>query len=593
MPRIPHGAAIPLSQFREAREAVIRSLGELSPLAFAVARPVDLQDFDFMFRRLQSNPAFLLPEGRKTRDDLVRLGRAMRETRGDDPAGDSRIPAVFTYLGQFIDHDITLETVSAELNQLLDPGLKPLSLQEIQEKIRNARTATLDLDSLYNAPAPRVGPKMTLGQNTRLNGTAPPTLRPPGKDDDNDLPREPRSKDIAHDRAALIGDPRNDENTIVSQLHTAFLRAHNALVGRGLNFAEARRQLTQHYQYIILNEFLPSIADPQIVNQILRYGNKFYLPTPARYYMPLEFAVAAYRFGHSMVRSNYDFNLNFNTSGAPGTFPASLQLLFTFTALSGQLGDFDTLPDNWIIQWENFVGAGRPVQWARRIDTKLVEPLFELRDLEGNPIQPPDGGRLAVRNLLRGYRLRMPTGQAVARVVGVPALTPAELTAVAAAVPPAPGEESQLAVMRDSVFLRRTPLWYYVLAEGAARGGGNRLGPVGSTIVAEVLIGLIRRGRDSILSQGTNWRPTLPSERPGRFTLADLLRLAGVLRGASWSRSGGGATKKGGAAQKSAGKSAKRSAPAKGAAKGAAKKSAEKSARKSAKKSAKKSSRKG
>ncbi|HYP53233.1 MAG TPA: peroxidase family protein [Pyrinomonadaceae bacterium] len=389
-----------------------------------------------------------------------------------------------------------------------------------------------------------------------------------------------------------MGDPRNDENTIVAQLHTAFLRAHNALVKRGLTFAQARRELTQHYQHIVIHEFLKTIADPQIVDRIIRYGNRFYDASGPRFFMPLEFAVAAYRFGHTLVRSTYDFNLNFNTSDQPGTVPASLQLLFTFTALSGQLGPggtpgagSDTLPDNWIIEWENFVGAGRPVQWARRVDTKLAEPLFELRDLLGNPVQPPDGARLAVRNLLRGYLLRMPTGQAVARAIGAQPLTPPELMAVASSVPAAPGEESQATVLRDSAFLRRTPLWYYVLAEGAARGGGNRLSPVGSTIVAEVLIGLVRRSNDSILSGPSTWRPTLPGERPGRFTLADLLRLAGVLRGASWSpRSGGGGAAKRSAAKSSKGaakKPAKRSAPAK---KSAAKKSARKSAKKSSKK---------
>ncbi len=532
MPRIPHGAAIPLSRFREAREnTASRSAG--IPLAFATAQPVDLQDFDFMFPKLQNSAAGLLPESRETRDNLVRLGRTMRETAGDDPAGDSDIPAIFTYFGQFVDHDITLETVSAELNQLLDPDLKPLTLEEIREKIRNARTATLDLDSVYGLPAPRSGEKMVVGQVTPLNGTQPPVLRPPGKDDDNDLPREPRSEDITHDRAALIGDPRNDENTIVAQLHLAFLRAHNALVKQGLSFEQARRLLRQHYQHIIVHEFLPHVADPKIVRDILKNGNRFYDATAEPFFMPLEFAVAGYRFGHSMVRAAYDFNLNFNTSGEQGTRPATLGFLFVFTALSGQLGfgeGTDTLPDNWIIEWENFVGEGRRAQNARRLDPQLVEPLFQLQDLEGNVV-PGDGARLAVRNLLRGYLLRMPTGQAVARAIGQPPLTPDEILAAAEKVQAPEGEESQAAVLRDSGFLRRTPLWYYVLAEASARGRGNHLGPVGSTIVAEVLIGLARRSEDSILRVKGKWKPSLPSAKPNEFTLADLLRLAGVLRG--------------------------------------------------------------
>jgi hypothetical protein len=110
-----------------------------------------------------------------------------------------------------------------------------------------------------------------------------------------------------------------------------------------------------------------------------------------------------------MVRSRYDFNLNFPQ--------ATLGEIFTFTALSGGLGDFDTLPEIWIIEWERFVDAGSPFNRARGIDTKLVEPLFELPDIQGVP-QQGNSGRLAVRNLLRGYLLRLPTGQAVARSLG-------------------------------------------------------------------------------------------------------------------------------------------------------------------------------
>jgi hypothetical protein len=245
--------------------------------------------------------------------------------------------------------------------------------------------------------------------------------------------------------------------------------------------------------------------------------------------MPLEFSVAAYRFGHSMVRAAYDFNLNFNTSGEPGTTPATLSpFLFTFTALSGQLGEFDTLPDNWIIEWENLVDAGAPFNRTRRIDTKLVEPLFQLTDFQGRP-RRADRARLAVRNLLRGYLLRLPTGQAVARALqqklsgvrDVPVLGPNRIRTGAAS-------QEQVAVLEDGGFLERTPLWYYVLAEAAVLENGRRLGPVGGTIVAEVLVGLVRRSENSIL-RTTDWEPTLPSADEGTFTLTDLLRFAGVL----------------------------------------------------------------
>jgi hypothetical protein len=535
MTRLQHGKAVTLNEFKEARER-FREMSEETPLGFLTARPTVTEDFDFMFPELQ-NEEHLLPTSRQTRDALVELGKTMRDTDGTDEDGDSKIPAAYTYLGQFLDHDITFETKSDEIRDLLDPELKPLSLRRIRTELENARTATLDLDNVYGPPAPRKergDPMMKIGRVQKLNGAAEPELRPPDKDDDNDVPRRPRAPgDPDEDREALIGDPRNDENTIVAQLQVAFLRAHNALVEEVETFGQARRLLRQYYQFIVLHDFLKRVADPEIVKDTIAQ-NRIYDADET--FMPLEFSVAAYRFGHSMVRAEYDFNLNFNTSGRPNTFPATLGLLFTFSALSGELGDFDTLPDNWIIEWHNFIRAGKPFNKARRIDTKLVEPLFELRDIQGNVIgaNAPDddaknGARLAVRNLLRGYLLRLPTGQAVARTLGqrllgireVPVLTPEQLERAA-------GNDEQIQALRDGGFVERTPLWYYVLAEAAALTEGRRLGPVGSTIVAEVLVGLVRRSEHSILRQN-NWTPTLPDGSPGPFNLADLLRLAKVL----------------------------------------------------------------
>lgn len=545
MPRLLHGDTVSLESFHAAASEVAAATADV-PFGFAAAVSADVQDFDFLFPKLQENDKNLLPVSAATRDALIALGRTMRDV-GDGASGDSKIPAAYTYLGQFIDHDVTLETSSASAADLVAPGLTPMPLDEIRANIRNLRTATLDLDSVYGPPAPRDGERMVLGTVTPLGGSGKPLLRPVGKDDANDVPREGPSNDPRTDRAALIGDPRNDENLVIAQLQLAFLRAHNALVDDGYSFSAARRLLRQHYQHLVVHDFLPRVCDPKVVRRVLRDGNKLYHPFVEPFFLPLEFTVAAYRFGHTMIRADYDFNLNFNTSGEPSTFPATLGLLFTFTALSGQLGfpgqESDTLPENWIIEWENFVdGGGRRPNPARRLDTKLVEPLFELPDIVGMP-EAGDKGRLAVRNLLRGYLLRMPTGQAVARAVrkrwGTPILSKRQIERAAAS-------EEQAQVLRDSGFLERTPLWYYVLAEASLLGKGRHLGPVGSFLVAEVLIGLARRSEDSIL-RTKSWRPTLPSARSGRFELADLLRLAGVLPAAG----------KGGKSAKGKGKPAK------------------------------------
>jgi nucleoid-associated protein YgaU len=518
MPRLGHGRVITEKDVN----SVERDLAEVSarsPVAFALVPPVDVQSFDFLFPTLQDDDANLLPRSADMPALLKRLGATMVDA--DEQGQDGPIPAAYTYLGQFVDHDITLEvqpTGSGSMDKLLDPAMTPLTLAEVRDALRNFRTATLDLDSVYGRPAP---PDPANGAKLKLGMVSAAGNRPPGKSDDNDVPREGRNAgDALHDRAALIGDPRNDENTIISQLHVAFLKAHNALVDEGLSFEEARRVLRQHYQHIVIADFLKRIAEPAVVDDIVTNGNRWFDALGEPFFMPLEFAVAGYRFGHSMVRAKYNFNLNFNLNA----FPASLELLFVFSALSGELGDFDTLPENWIIEWENIVGDDPAVMNARRIDTRLAatgdRALFNLQNLQGERETPPDAARLAVRNLLRGYRLRLPTGQAVAELLGLPVLTADEVHAAA-------GSADQRDALQAGGFASRTPLWYYLLAE-ASHHGGDRLGPVGSTLVAEVLVGLVRRSEDSILKQ-PGWRPSLPAVNPGQFELADLLRFAGVL----------------------------------------------------------------
>jgi hypothetical protein len=205
----------------------------------------------------------------------------------------------------------------------------------------------------------------------------------------------------------------------------------------------------QHYQHVVLHDFLKRIVDPQIVNDTIQ-ENRIYLPDADNTFMPLEFSVAAYRFGHSMVRAEYDFNLNFQ--------PATLVQLFAVTALSGQLSEFNILPENWIIQWPNFVDVEAPATRTRRIDTKLVEPLFTLPDLRGRS-RREDRARLAVRNLWRGYLLRLPTGQAVARALRQKLSGVRDIPVLGAnRIRNATASADQVGVLEDAGFLDRTPL---------------------------------------------------------------------------------------------------------------------------------------
>jgi len=518
MKRLGHG---------EVKKSAVSPQG-LAPQGIAAASNGDPQrtvdSFGFMINDWTT--AEKLPNGAQTLVQLRALGSAMKDQDGEQ--SDSGIPAAYTYFGQFVDHDITHDTTSATLPELAGQALLPLP---DLSGLRNDRTAATELDSVYFLGVPREQAnknRLRLSDVSKLGGIATPNLRPVGKKDANDLPRQARHVDKDEDRAAIIGDPRNDENTIVAQMHTAFLKAHNSLVDGGLNFDEARREMILRYQSVILDDFLKRICHRQTYERIRANGPTFWkLADGKQLFMPVEFAFAAYRFGHSMVRTQYDFNLNFNLSGETNTFPAGLDLLFTFTALSGGFNagggnGTDTLPENWIIEWERILpmGNGSQVQNAHAIDVQLTNFLFALRnklgDSEGSePGTPPAVKELApilaTRNLLRGFMIGLPTGQAVARRMGI---APLEGQALLDALP------TQALKDAATPFQDRSPLWFYVLAEaGSSSGGGGRtLGEVGSTLVTETLFMLIRHSEVSILRKPDNKRPST--------TLAEIIALA-------------------------------------------------------------------
>jgi len=201
-------------------------------------------------------------------------------------------------------------------------------------------------------------------------------------------------------------------------------------VKEGKTFDQARRLLRQHYQHIVIHDFLMRVADPAIVDRILRQGNRVYNPPTGQFFLPLEFAVAAYRFGHSMVRDAYDFNLNFKQGRRRRHGQAPLSVLFALhafnvvvasaaaqeTATFARLLDYRVAPVRQHPRHES-------QQQGRKIDTKLAGGLFRLADSTDRHCRATGAAWRSV-TLLRGYRMRMPTGQAVARRLGVPVLTP-------------------------------------------------------------------------------------------------------------------------------------------------------------------------
>lgn len=492
---------------------------------------------DVFVRMFPGLPAFAPPTN-EVREQLKKFGQKggaldAKDLLTDpvqsilDPSGHSphnpdnpAMTAGMTFLGQFIDHDLTFDLKSA-LQHKTEP-----------RETTNFRTAAFDLDSLYGS-----GPR----ESARLYDTSSGYIKMrvdaiPGSEAVSrkgaarfDLPRDAGLQ-------AVLGDSRNDENVIISQLHVAMLRFHNAvtdhLVGQpsfstlspAEIFERAQRLVRWHYQWIVLSEFLPATIGQERVDDILRRGARFYnLDDPATAghlrnsrrnpMIPIEFSVAAYRFGHSQVRPSY--RLNFGPDGGSPVFVFA----FDDTADPNDPDPNDMrggkrAPRRYV-DWQTFFDFGDGnVRPNKMIDGKLSSVLMDLPGSRGaSPGLPPDGIQsLASRNLMRHVNFGLPSGQAIARVMGAPVLSP-----------------EQLADIQPFGFERSTPLWFYILKEAEVLEGGRRLGPVGSRIVGEVMISLLKADQSSFLAREPNWRPTLPSSTPGQFRMRDLLTFAGVV----------------------------------------------------------------
>ena len=443
--------------------------------------------------------------------DVTPEGQVDDEENGDIDAG-------YTYAGQMIDHDLTLDNRPNDLTTPVDPRTLP-----------NARTPAFDLDSVYGG-GPTGSPQLYAADRMHLLLGAPLTGTPsdPGS---VDMPRDPASGQ------ALSGDPRDDENRIVAGLHTIMLRFHNEWVDRvkalhprwsaSQIFAEAQRQVRWHYQWAVLTDFLPTIVGKPALSAVFPRGVRtprlsYYRPCAQG--MPVEFSVAAYRFGHSMVRPIYRLN---------AAMPERLPVFASLSPDANDLGGFRPSPPGLSVDWRFFFNMEQPrrvgfPQASYKIDNSLVFPLSLL------PTGAAGSGptSLAVRNLLRGQQVGLPSGQAVARAMGIRPLRPDQIL-VGKATDDEADAEPISAIAPD--LATSTPLWTYVLAETTAtaypvRGGGItgpqvapfRLGPVGGRIVAEVFAGLMQADRGSVL-HNPDFRPNAAIAPGGRFGFKDLI----------------------------------------------------------------------
>lgn len=437
-------------------------------------------------------------------DLLIQLGKAMIATEESEDQN-TNIPAGFTYLGQFIDHDMTFDQTEGIPDH-------QLSVEEIIQ----GRSPSLDLDSLYGR-GPTLQPELYLDGARLQVGTTSAV---------GDLEAMPNDllRLNANPSRAVIGDPRNDENLAVAQTHLAFIKFHNALVdklqaqdatlqGSDL-FQAARKLVVQHYQHIVLHDFLPRVVEKAAIDQALAELQQNPIgDNPAEPSMPIEFAAAAYRLGHSMVRQNYSWNKVFTD--------VPFEFLFLFSVGSGNLAGSKTLPSNWIVDWRRFYEIprhpaplplvnGKP-NLARKIDTSLASVLNAI------PGFPNDLNSLPVRNLLRGSRLGLPSGQSIANEIGTVAVEPATLKDKLLAK----GLDAD--TIETSHLHEQTPLWFYILAEAETKHAGHRLGSVGSYILAKTFVDLIAQSQTSIL-RGDAWLPSpMLINHEGNFDMAQFL----------------------------------------------------------------------
>ncbi|MEX3917128.1 peroxidase family protein [Paraburkholderia sp. BR10872] len=462
---------------------------------------------------------------------LAVLARGMQSaadtvSNDPDPEENLYVPAGYTYFGQFIDHDLTLDTTSQ---------LTLIRARKTGQLPTNLRTPRFDLDNVYG-PGPDDAPYMYADENHPHKGIYQGASLIEGHDD---LPRTGN----AYNARAIIGDKRNDENSIVCQIQMLFLRFHNRVVARLAKadvtlrgsdlFEAARAQVRWAYQRVLVEDFLRRIVDSSVVDAFVTaheqdraHAYKLYGPGPARRNLPREFTGAAYRYGHSGVRNGYVLNDNFSAPIFDGT-----------NANKDSLVGFDRLPETHVIDdWQRVFPREHPLpgekggpgldgankaapgvadnasndvkrlQYAYKFDPSIVDPLSKLpHSVSDVPI--PDAANnlasakgfrsLAMLNLLRGNVYGLPSGETVASALGVTPLGPDELV-VRTQVSSDPSKtfrfdriaslnaDGESPALGDT-FKDDTPLWFYILAE--AQRPVLELAPVGETFSEDDMLG--------------------------------------------------------------------------------------------------------
>jgi Animal haem peroxidase len=393
------------------------------------------------------------PEG------LVKLGSAMIDNGGDvsnpPPPDEYLADAGYTYFGQFLDHELT------QMDPLVDP------VKNLAEDVENRQTPPLDLSHLYGG-GPAKEPQLYEEDGARLR------VGRSGNGHSFDVYVDPKN------HQPVLADSRSRENIMLRQMVAVFARLHNAAVKQVITFEEARSWVTWQFQYLVVEDYLRRLLDASVYKKV--FVKKDFHFEWKKFSIPIEFAVAAMRHGHSMVRSNYLF---------PGENDQSLKSILDRSNKKGEL------EDSWRIAWGLFFqGAGGSgfTMTSRPIDTLVSKPLHDLSRLTlqlftvSKMRVVPDRVRIAlpVLTLLRGEKFQLPSGQNVANEFGVKELTTAELLRPRGKTAP------QGPILEEYELLTKTPLWYYILKESEVRSNGSYLGSVGSHVMAETIAAALR-----------------------------------------------------------------------------------------------------
>ena len=323
---------------------------------------------------------------------------------------------------------------------------------------------------------------------------------------------------------ALVADAREDENLIVAQLHVAFLKLHNAILDEHeeleryrrkgeSDFVAAQRALRWHYQWLVRHDYLPALLDSSVLVELEDMEKQKCAAGPGNFRIPIEFNAAAFRFGHSMVRDKYK---GINVLKKDVKLSALLGLTGSKGLSKPGEPSHCALPADWVVCWDRFFETPpriAVVNRAQRIDTIIASALYHLDEEDvkhftarsnGMPVEP----RLPVRTLIRGLHMGLPSGEEIAGAIKKrrPAMTVMTEDEVVS------GAHEAILVDPKYGLRGNTPLWYYILKEAeVAPRKGRQLGPVGSYIIADVIIGALAADRSSYIwsSDSVNWKPTL------------------------------------------------------------------------------------